>query len=216
MNVYAELRSSFRRTDQAASTTPDIPMKPSGDLQLEQTPAVEADPRYTWVEWDESSPPKLAELVSKFKPLDKDAGHAAACWLKTEAQSDLFTVTHLLTSEARLEGFITCRVSEATLTWSGVESLGVSREESRKTVPAYLLCWCAKHRETSMDGEELILNAIRLGKEVRRYGCAVLALDPHDDVTAEKVWQRKYGFRLGAKPTDSDRHPRLWTPLSTD
>jgi hypothetical protein len=191
-------------------------MESPGDLELEQVPAVEADPRYTWVEWDEASPEELSGLVSAFQPLDMDAGHAAARWLKEEAQSDLFTVTHLLTSEQRLEGFITCRVSEATLTWSGVESLGVSRQESRKTVPAYLLCWCAKHRQTAMDGEELILNAIRLGKEVRRYGCAVLALDPHDDLTAEKVWQRKYGFRLGAKPAGSDKHPRLWTPLSTD
>jgi hypothetical protein len=188
----------------------------SPNSDLEAIPVGEADPRYRWVEWNNESPEELADLVADFHPLDRAAGHAATHWLKEDAREDLFTITHLLVSERRLEGFITCRVSEATLTWTGVESLGVSREESRKTVPAYLLCWCAKHHESTMDGAELILNAIRLGKEVRRYGCAVLALDPHDDVTAEKVWLKKYGFRAGATPADNKKHPRLWTPLSTD
>jgi len=183
--------------------------------------AVAADPNCRWVEWNLDASQEVAGLIEDFQPLDKPAGRAAARWLKEKARVDLFTVTHLLVSDERVEGFITCRVSEATLTWSGVESLGVSQEEGRKRVPAYLLCWCAKHRDSRIDGEELILNAIRLGREVQRYGCVVLALDPHDDECAEKVWRQKHKFREGAAPEgnmiagpEPAGHRRLWTPLS--
>jgi hypothetical protein len=114
------------------------------------TPA-EADPRYRWVEWNPESDPAIAALVADFAPLDKTAGHLATEWLQQKARDDLFTLTELLVSEERVEGFITCRVSEATLTWNGVESLGVSREEGRKRVPAYLLCWCAKHVDSAVE-----------------------------------------------------------------
>jgi hypothetical protein len=183
-------------------------------------PAI-ADPSCEWIEWELDSRDDIARMVEEFEPLDRPAGQNAARWLKDKARSDLFTVTHLLVSTERVEGFITCRVSEATLTWSGVESLGVSREEGRKRVPAYLLCWCAKHRESPVDGEELVLNAVRLGREVQRYGCAVLALDPHDDEYAEKVWRQKHNFREGAVPEnfmtagpEPASQRRLWTPLS--
>jgi hypothetical protein len=186
-------------------------------------PSVEADPRCTWVTWTLDSTDEIAHKVEQFAPLDTVAGHKAARWLRERARGDHFTVTELLVSDERLEGFITCRVSEATLTWSGVESLGVSREEGRKRVPAYLLCWCAKHNESLIDGDELVLNALRMAREVSRYGCAVLALDPHDDECAEKVWRRKHGFRDGAVPAPEDvpgpenaGHRRLWTPLSVD
>ena len=181
-----------------------------------------ADPNCRWVEWNLDTTQDIADLVEDFQPLDKPAGHAAVEWLKERARLDLFTVTHLLISDERVEGCIPCRVSEATLTWSGVESLlGVSQEEGRKRVPAYLLCWCAKHRGSQIDGEELVLNAIRLGREVQRYGCVVLALDPHDDECAEKVWREKHGVREGALPEgnmtagpEPAGRRRLWTPLS--
>lgn len=176
---------------------------------------VEADPRCTWTLWNPDSSDDVAELVASFEPLDTPAGHNATAWLKGNARADIFTVTHLLLSDSRLEGFITCRVSEATLTWSGVESLGVSREEGSKRVPAYLLCWCAKHCESVIDGDELVFNAIRLGREVSQYGCVVLALDPHDDECANKVWLKKHAFRKGAVPEQPGKS-RLWTPLSAD
>jgi hypothetical protein len=184
----------------------------STDLQAENYSEIAADPHCEWIEWNDTSPASVAVKVGKFDPLDTEAGHAATTWLKTEAQSDPFTVTYLLISEQRLEGFITCRLSEAILTWSGVERLG----GSRKTVPAYLLCWCAKNRETEIDGEELLLNAVRLAQELRRYGCAVLALDPHDEMSSKKVWQVKHGFRPGVDPTDPEKLPRLWLPLNAD
>jgi hypothetical protein len=193
-----------------------------GQAQLPHL-SVEADPRCAWIPWNLNSSDAIARKVEQFVPLDTPAGHEAAAWLQGRARADHFTVTELLASDERVEGFITCRVSEATLTWSGVESLGVSREEGRKRVPAYLLCWCAKHEESLVDGEELVLNALRLAREVSRYGCAVLALDPHDDECAEKVWKRKHGFRDGAIPASEDvpgpehaGHRRLWTPLSVD
>lgn len=176
---------------------------------------IEADPLCSWTLWTPESPDDIAQLVAEFEPLDTPAGHHATAWLKESARSDIFTVTHLLASAERLEGFITCRVSEATLTWSGIESLGVSREEARKQVPAYLLCWCAKHTESKIDGDELVFNAIRLGKEVSEYGCVVLALDPHDEDCADKVWLKKHGFRKGAVPEHPEKS-RLWTPLSAD
>lgn len=187
-------------------------MKAVTELSLQE---VTADPRCAWVEWNSSSSDEVVSAVEGFEPLDTAAGHKATDWLQRKARADIFTVTHLLVSSSRLEGFITCRVSEATLTWSGIESLGVSKEEGRKRVPAYLLCWCAKHQETDIDGIELVLNAIRLGREVRKYGCAVLALDPHDDECAEKVWLNKHGFRKAATPEDPGQ-VRLWTPLSAD
>jgi hypothetical protein len=176
---------------------------------------IAADPRCEWVDWDPSSPDDLARKVADFEPLDTAAGHAAAAWLTDGARSDVFTVTSLLVSAERVEGFITCRASEAILTWSAIKHLG-GDTTTRKTVPAYLLCWCAKHREAQIDGEELLLNAVRLGRELRRYGCSVLALDPHDEDSSKKVWQKKHGFRVGADPTDPDKLPRLWLPLDTD
>lgn len=198
--------------------------QPSAAVQTTtDAPPAAADPRYRWVEWEADTDEEIARLVADFVPLDTPAGHRATEWLKDKAKADLFTVTELLVSTERVEGFITCRVSEATLTWSGVESLGVSREEGRKRVPAYLLCWCAKHLEATVDGEELVLNALRLAREVRRYGCAVLALDPHDDECAERVWRRKHGFRDGASPApehvpgpENAGPRRLWTPLQAD
>jgi len=195
----------------------------SGTRAQVMTPSVEADPRCVWIPWDSTSPDSVVEKVEQFIPLDTPAGHKATAWLQKKARADHFTVTELLVAKERLEGFVTCRVSEATLTWSGIESLGVSKEEGQKRVPAYLLCWCAKHRESMIDGDELVLNALRLAREVSRYGCAVLALDPHDDECAEKVWRQKHGFRDGAVPSPEDvpgpehaGHRRLWTPLSAD
>ncbi len=187
------------------------------------SPVIEADPRCIWLPWSPNSPDSVVEKVEKFVPLDTVAGRTATDWLQKKARHDHFTVTELLVSDDRLEGFISCRVSEATLTWSGVESLGVSREEGRKRVPAYLLCWCAKHQESVIDGDELVLNALRMAREVSRYGCAVLALDPHDDECAEKVWRGKHGFRDGAVPSPDEvpgpehaGHRRLWIPLTVD
>lgn len=182
--------------------------------QADATTAPAADPRCRWVKWDSSSPAEVAEKVRVFEPLDTDAGHAATAWLQNEARSDVFTVTYLLISAERLEGFITCRVSEATLTWSGIEQLG-GTVSTRKVVPAYLLCWCAKHRESLIEGEELLLNAVRLGRELRHYGCAVLALDPHDHESGEKVWRRKHGFRVGVNPAGPEKPARHWLPLET-
>ncbi len=174
---------------------------------------VDADPRCTWKTWDDEADHEVVELVETFDPTGHAAGRAASEWLKNEAQGDIFTVTHVLVSEVRVEGFITCRVSEATLTWGGLRSLGGRQQAKRKQVPAYLLCWCAKHRNAQISGEELVLNAIRLGREVSAYGCVVLALDPHDDVCAGKVWREKYGFRQGSVPGKPET-ARLWTPLS--
>lgn len=187
----------------------------TSEVHTELASAVTADPRCEWIEWDASTSEVVAEKVRSFEPLDTAAGHAATTWLKEEARSDVFTVTFLLISSDRVEGFISCRVSEATLTWSGIEQLG-GTTTNRKTVPAYLLCWCAKHHETLIHGEELLLNAVRLGRDLRRYGCAVLALDPHDRESSEKVWQAKHGFRLGANPMEPDQLARLWLPLDTD
>jgi hypothetical protein len=174
-----------------------------------------ADPRCEWVSWDAHTPAGIARVVMEFEPLNTPAGRAAEAWLKEEARADVFTVTYLLVGPRRLEGFITCRVSEAILTWKGIESLG-GTSDSRKMVPAYLLCWCAKHRNAEIEGEELVLNAIRLGRELRDYGCSILALDPFDDESSERVWQRKHGFRLGAVPEGDSGTPRLWLPLTVD
>jgi hypothetical protein len=187
-------------------------MMPSRTAPAILTKPATADPRCRWIKWDPASSDEIAKQVLAFEPVDKDAGHAATRWLHDEARDDVFTVTYLLLSAERVEGFITCRVSEATLTWSGIERLGGSTT-ARKTVPAYLLCWCAKHRESLIDGEELLLNAVRLGRELRKYGCVVLALDPHDHESSEKVWQRKHGFRLGDNPAGHGKPARLWLPL---
>jgi hypothetical protein len=168
----------------------------------------------SWVEWTAATADEVNGRVYEFEALDTDAGLAATEWLQRDAFGDSFTKTRLLLSEQRLEGFITCRVSEATLTWSGARVLNVPRRRFRKRVPAYLLCWCAKNREAEIDGEELILNAIRLAREVQqRHGCSVLVVDPRDEVSAEKVWKQKYGFREGANPEEG-KPPRLWLPLS--
>lgn len=188
-------------------------MTSSEELNRNATTQVVADPRCEWISWAPETSSDVARLVMEFEPLDTAAGRAAEAWLKEEARADVFTATYLLVGPRRLEGFITCRVSEAVLTWGGIESLG-GGSASRKLVPAYLLCWCGKHRNAEIEGEELILNAIRLGRELRGYGCSILALDPYDDESSKKVWQRKHGFRLGAVPEGHDGPPRLWLPLS--
>ena len=62
----------------------------------------------------------------------------------------------------------------------------------------------------------MLLNAVRLARELRSYGCAILALDPHDEESSKKVWQEKHGFRVGGNPSDPEKLPRLWLPLDTD
>lgn len=81
-------------------------------------------------------------------------------------------------------------------------------------MPAIVLTWVARHRESSATGLELVETAFALAREsAENIGVAAFVLDPWDEKVAD-IWRSDpYPFRdseqkLKGKP------PRLWTPLN--
>src|SRR5262245_9868395 len=93
-------------------------------------------PGSRWMPWNATTTTaEIEEMVQAFEPVAPELGGAeAAAYLKGEAFRSPFTVTRLLMSDERVEGFITCRVSEARLTWSGVRALVGKDEDPDRTL----------------------------------------------------------------------------------
>lgn len=166
-----------------------------------------------WIGYTAETADSVRELVTDFRPLDFEAGHKAAKFLKEDALVNAgMTRTHLCISDERLEGFISCCSGSVTLSERSILSLGFRTEI--KTMPAVLVTWVARHGEGVVPGWELLTTAYALAREATTTIAAVaLVVDPADDQVAE-VWKGEpYNFRVSDQRRRGKRPKRLWMPL---
>lgn len=177
--------------------------------------AVDTDRQGKWVVLDRESREDvdLGCKVEGFHSLSHPAGVEAARWLREDAfDNDPLTRTRVLVSDERVEGFIATCFGSVALTGGGRKRLSVPRRLQRQQVPAFILCWVARHRDSLVPGAQLMLTALGLAREAKRNsGLAVFALDPYDERVA-KMWQGQPWHFRKARAQDG-RPPRLYLPL---
>lgn len=177
---------------------------------------LETDHRGHWLRWDREhlGDGDLAQKIAEFESLDKPAGREASRWLREDAfANDGLTKTRVLVSEERVEGFIATCFGSVDLTRGGEKRLGVPRRLQRRQVPAFIVCWVAKHRASEVPGAQLMLTAVALARDAKRNsGLAALALDPHDEEVAEMWRGAPWHFRKCRDRGDS-RPTRLYIPI---
>jgi hypothetical protein len=177
---------------------------------------LETDPRGTWRNWDHEADDdhELASQVASFESLDNPAGIAASRWLREDAyENDGMSRTRLLVTDERVEGFIATSFGTVELTEGGMKQLPVPRKLRRRQAPALLLCWIARHRDSQISGEQLMLTAVGLARQARRNsGLVALTLDPYDDEVS-KMWQAAPWHFQKCRRRDNDRPTRLYLPI---
>ena len=177
---------------------------------------LETDPRGRWRNWDHDADgdDELAKKVETFESLSHPAGEAAARWLREDAyDNDGLTKTRLLVSDDRVEGFVATCFGSVDLTEGGMKRLPVRRNLRRRQAPAFLVCWVARHRDSSIPGVQLMLTAVGLARHAKRNsGLVALALDPHDDGVAAMWRSAPWHFQQCRDPGDG-RQRRLYIPI---
>lgn len=165
-----------------------------------------------WVTLAADTAPELADAMQAFQGLDYAAGEAATTFLKDDALvNSAMTRTHLLVSDTRVEGFISLCSGSVQLSARSVRSLGLRTRI--RTIPAVVLTWIARHRESSTTGLELIETGFALAREsARNVGVAAFVLDPWDERVAELWRSEPYPFR-NSEQKRKGKPPRLWVPL---
>jgi hypothetical protein len=177
---------------------------------------LETDTRGTWVRLDHSTrdDEELLDKVNAFESLPNAAGVEAARWLREDAfDNDGLTKTRALVTDERVEGYIATCFGTVTLTDGGFRRLSQPKRLRRKTVPAFLLCWVARHVASDVEGMQLMLTALGLAREAKRIsGLVAFALDPHDEEVS-MMWQgERWHFRK-CKASPGDRPTRLYLPI---
>lgn len=178
--------------------------------------ALETDPRGQWTRWDRDNRDdvELAEKIAAFESLESAAGVEAARWLREDAyDNDGLTKTRVLVSEQRIEGFIATCFGSVELTNGGIRRLAVPRHLRRRQVPAFLVCWVARHRESEIRGTQLMLTAVALARDAKRNsGLAALAVDPLDEEVSAMWRSAPWHFQM-CRERDDGRPSRLYLPI---
>jgi len=175
-----------------------------------------ADARGSWVRVDNSTDDdELAEKIAAFESLPNAAGTEAARWLREDARdNDGLSLTRVLVTDDRVEGYISTTYGQVELTNGPMRRLTVPNRLRRRTVPAFVVCWVARHVDGDIPGVQLMLTAVGLARLAKRSGGLVaFAVDPHDEETS-KMWRSDpYNFQLCREQPDSDRPTRLFIPI---
>jgi hypothetical protein len=165
-----------------------------------------------WYRWrperaDSPAYEDIAEAVENFEPLDRDAGHMSAKWLKEQSLKDYpSTATWILYQDQRVQGYIAICSGNVTLHDSGRANAFRRRlsglpgvRYAGELVPASEIRWIAKHVASKFDGKVLLAQAIRVAERVAEFqGNIALVVDPYDDETAEML-KENFSFLWSAK-----------------
>jgi hypothetical protein len=147
----------------------------------------------------------IARAVEEFEPVPRDAGYAAANWLKNEALRDYpATATWLNYENGRVEGFFAIRSGNFQLKEKATHRLpgpGILK-------PASQIVWMCKHAKAGIRGDRLISRATGVAIEVAAVqGNIALVINPYDGPTA-KMLHDKYAFLRC-----EGRSGQLWLPV---
>lgn len=178
--------------------------------------SLQTDARGTWTRWDRDrkDDDDLVEKIAEFRSLDNPAGVAATRWLREDAyDNDGLTKTRVLVSEERVEGYIATCFGTVELTGGGIRRMTVPRHLRRRQVPAFLVCWVAKNRESEIPGTQLMLTAVSLARDAKRNsGLVALAVDPHDDEVSE-MWRSAPWHFQTCRQREDGKPTRLYIPI---
>jgi hypothetical protein len=149
----------------------------------------------------------IVEAVKRFEPVDNEAGHMSARWLREEALHDgKMTGTWLFYTNQTLQGFVSICSGNITLhddgranafrrTLQGLPGIRYAGE----LMPASEIRWMGKHTKSEIDGEVILNHAVRIAHDVAELqGNAALVIDPYDEGTANFLLE-KYEFLRSAK-----------------
>lgn len=153
---------------------------------------------------------ELRSEVESFEPLDFPAAHEASEWLKERSLTQFPGVTTWLLMSERLEGFVSLRMSEVELHREQREKLG----KDHASQGAILIVWIARHRESEIELDGLLVPVMLLAQRTRRdVGAVAIAADPYDK-SSKKLW-RAADFSSTRTRVGSGSEPktRLWLPL---
>jgi hypothetical protein len=176
-------------------------------------------PEANWFQWTPANAESVAyedvaKAVGEFESLDTNAGQEATRWLREQAlPNHPSTVTYVLLSRTRLEGYFAIASGSVTLTQRDRRELTPGQQDYllHPTQGASLIAWLARHRDAETPGQTIVLYALSIALKVARLqGTPVAVLDPFDDDSAD-FWAERYGFRRSRTQAGND--VRLWVPL---
>lgn len=157
---------------------------------------------------------ELTEKMETFRSLPNSAGTEATRWLREDAfDNDGMSKTRVLLTDDRAEGFISTCFGTVDLTNGGVRRLTVPRHLRRRTVPAFLVCWVARHVDSDISGVQLMLTAVALARQAKQNsGLMAFAVDPHDEEAAA-MWRADPWYFQQCRAREDGRPTRLFIPL---
>ncbi len=160
-----------------------------------------------------SADPALLAAIGRFKAPSRDAGNAAAAWLKNRAVKETSHIaTYVLLARGEVAGFYSLGMGEVELRTRHREALSASHPRQG----AVLVLWMARAEGSDVDAEVILRHAVGIAQiAARQVGAAVIAFDPFDAAT-EAYWRERFGFRGSlTRRVDSDgaSRNRLWLPL---
>ncbi len=181
---------------------------------LDATLTTDSRGRWVLLDREAEADADLLAKVQAFESLSHSAGIEAARWLREDAiDNDPLTRTRVLVGEDRVEGFIATCFGSVDLTGGGRKRLSVPRRLQRQQVPAFLVSWVARHRESEIPGSQLMLTALGLAREAKRNsGLVAFAVDPYDERVSTMWRGAPWHFRKSKERSDG-RPARLYLPI---
>jgi hypothetical protein len=160
--------------------------------------------------------PSLTTAIEQFQPLSFPAGGEAARWLRNQVEAPdekPWQVILMLDEKTdELLGFLVLGYTMITLSPGDVPMIAKKLEAPLKPQVALEVAWIARSAGTEKGfGHELFTYSVSFAIDG---GAVALVVTPHDEETAEKVWIKRFRFRL---PREADQSPeaplRLWYPV---
>ncbi len=159
--------------------------------------------------------PSLLAAIESFQPLPFPAGEEAARWLREHVANPSekpWQVILMLEEEGdEMLGFLVLGYTTITLSPDDVPMIAKKIEAPDQPQVALEVAWIARSAKTAKGfGKEVFTYSVSFGIDG---GAVAMIVTPHDEETAEKVWKRRFRFRVPRQDDQSPEAPlRLWYP----
>ena len=177
-----------------------------------------ADGDEAWFRWTRATSKldaeeKIASLIRAFEPVEREAGQAAAKWLKDHSlPNDPGTITWVWIKNGAVVGFYAIRSASVDLTQRLRRKLLWSRSDKdhHPSQPASQISWICRSRDGGEGaGKKIMLHAYTTAASVSELqGNIAVVVEAYDESAAE-YWRQQGFVKTGGK-----NKQQLWSPIA--